>query len=146
MTAQSVLSHPPAFDDILSIFVEEDWKHFRNDPDVLTRRCYNFYAGYGAAFRPRSILEIGVRRRYSAFALVKGAQAKGGPSTVQRFVGLDFEEEGPVLLDGARKLLVGMGVPSIEIRNVDTQLSFPALKGPFSLAHVDADHSTRGAL
>jgi Methyltransferase domain len=141
MIADSVLANPPPFDDILSIFVEEDFKHFRHDPEVLTRHCYNFYAGYGAAFRPRSILEIGVRRGYSAYALVKGAAG-----AVQRFVGLDFQEEGAALIDSARKLLVDMGVPSVEIGTLDTQLSFPALNGSFALAHVDADHSTRGAL
>jgi predicted O-methyltransferase YrrM len=141
MVADSLLANPPPFDDILSIFVEEDFKHFQHDPAVLTRRCYNFYAGYGAAFRPRSILEIGVRRGYSAFALVHGAKG-----AVQRFVGLDFQEEGAELIDSARRLLVGMGVPSVEISTLDTQLSFPALTGPFSLVHVDADHSTRGAL
>lgn len=141
MVADSLLANPPPFDDILSIFVEEDFKHFQHDPAVLTRRCYNFYAGYGSAFRPRSILEIGVRRGYSAFALVKGAKG-----SVERFVGLDFQEEGAALIDSARALLVGMGVPSVEISTMDTQLSFPALTGPFSLVHVDADHSTRGAL
>jgi len=70
MLADSLLANPPPFEDILSIFVEEDWIHFQHDPAVLTRRCHNFYAGYGAGFRLRSILEIGVRRGYSAFALV----------------------------------------------------------------------------
>jgi predicted O-methyltransferase YrrM len=137
----SSLANPPPFDDILSIFVEEDWKHFQHDPAVLTRRCYNFYAAYGAAFRPRAILEIGVRRGYSAHALVCGAAG-----SIERFVGLDFQEEGAEMIAGARDLLVRLGVASVEIRDVDTQLSFPALTGTFSLIHVDADHSTRGAL
>jgi hypothetical protein len=135
------LANPPPFDDILSIFAEDDWKHFQHDPAVLTRRCYNFYAAYGAAFRPRAILEVGVRRGYSAYALVRGAAG-----SVQRFVGLDFQEEGAELIAAARDLLVRLGVPSVEIRDVDTQLAFPALTGSFSLVHVDADHSTRGAL
>src|SRR5216683_45122 len=63
----------------------------------------------------------------------------------------DFQEEGAALIDSARQLLVDIGVPSVEISTLDTQLSFPALNGPalngsFALAHVDADHSTRGAL
>src|SRR5947207_15993952 len=117
MTADSAsLANPPPFDDILSIFVAEDWKHFQHDPDVLTERCYNFYAGYGAAFRPRSILEVGVRRGYSAFALVRGAAG-----AVQRFVGLDFEEEGAEMIDQARRLLGAMGVPPGQILALDTQ-------------------------
>jgi hypothetical protein len=64
---------------------------------------------------------------------------------VQRFVGLDFQEDGAELIDGARRLIGGL-VPSVEIVDVDTQLAFPALAEQFALVHVDADHSTRGAL
>ena len=132
------LRDPPPFPGILDVFAVDDLVHFGGDTGNVVERCYNFYAAYGAFWRPR-VLEIGVRRGYGAYSIAVGA---GG---LERYVGLDAELDLPRSNAGAIALLQRSGVRSVDIRQVDTQLIFPSIAERFDLIHIDADHSMRGA-
>ena len=133
------LRDPPRFPAILDIFVEDDLVHFGGEIGNVVELCYNFYAAYGAFWRPRRVLEIGVRRGYGAYSIAVGA---GG---LERYVGLDAELDLAGSNAGAVSMLQRAGVRSVDIRHVDTQLVFPSIAERFDLIHIDADHSMRGA-
>jgi hypothetical protein len=133
------LRDPPRFPAILDIFAEDDLVHFGGEIGNVVERCYNFYAAYGAFWRPRRVLEIGVRRGYGAYSIAVGA---GG---LERYVGLDAELDLAGSNAGAAPLLQRAGIRSVDIRHVDTQLVFPSIAERFDLMHIDADHSMRGA-
>ena len=50
------------FSTIESVIVEEDWNIFENKRSIATSEYYNFYYSYANSWKPKSILEIGVRR------------------------------------------------------------------------------------
>lgn len=136
----SAKAAPPPF-DLSEIFHSDDLKHFEGSRSVAETRVYNWYAHYGASIRPKEILEIGVRRGYSAFALIKGAEG-----TVRRFLGVDMELDIPGSNADAEAVVRRLGVDDVAIIKSDTRTSFPWIDGSFDLIHVDADHSMRGAL
>ena len=97
-----------------------------------------------ATFRPRSIVEFGVRAGYSGWALSKGATDTG---VVPTYVGFDsdIDQNGPVFVSHARKIISTVA-GAVEIRQADTRKLVPADIPKADLVHVDADHSYAGAL
>ncbi len=128
----------PPFPAILDVFGEDDLVHFGGKIGNVVQLCYNFYAAYGAFWRPRRVLEIGVRRGYGAYSIAVGA---GGPNAMS----FDAELDLPRSNAGAVSLLQRAEVGWVDIRQVDTQLIFPSIAEQFDLIHIDADHSMRGA-
>lgn len=134
-------NRPPTPIDLAQVFHDDDLRHFENARGVAESRVYNWYRAYGAALHPASILEIGVRRGYGAFALISGA---GG--SVGRYVGIDMELDLPGTNAIAEAAIRRAGVSEISLIAADTQVEFPVLEGTFDLVHVDGDHSLHGAL
>ncbi|MGJ0392532.1 MAG: class I SAM-dependent methyltransferase [Methylocystis sp.] len=131
---------PPRF-DLSNVFHEEDLLCFQRSRIIPETRVYNWYAAYGRVLRPRRLLEIGVRRGYGAYSLIKGARG-----SVERYLGIDSERDLPGSNVDALAQLRRLGVPDVTLVRADTQKTFPALDGPFDLVHIDGDHSMRGAL
>ncbi len=130
---------PPA--DLAGIFDDDDRRHFQGSRDFAEDAVYNWYVAYGAALKPRSVLEIGVRRGDGAWALAQGA---GG--SIERYVGFDSELDLPGGNARAADAIRRAGIADVEVITADTQARIPRVAGPFDLIHVDGDHSTRGAL
>lgn len=132
---------PWASIDLAAIFDDDDRVHFDGTRAVAETRVYNWYAAYGAALAPASLLEIGVRRGYGAYALIKGAGER-----LTRYVGIDMELDLAGSNAAAERMIRGLGVADVTLIRANTQTAFPAVAGPFDVVHVDGDHSMRGAL
>ena len=132
---EAIAAAAPAPFDLAPLYSSEDNHAFHHSADGESRRVYNYYAAYGRAFRPRRILEIGVRRGYSALALIKGA------GTVAGYVGIDSERELPGGNALAQAGLRAACQCDIEVQSADTQTRFPQLLPNFDLAHVDGAQS-----
>lgn len=90
---------------------------------------------------PDSILEVGVRCGYSAYCFLTAR-----PNA--RYIGLDAENgqhggAGGPWMWWAEKLLAEY---STDLRVVDTQKLTEWTDGDFDLVHIDADHTSKGAL
>jgi hypothetical protein len=114
---------------------------------------YEDLAGIGVVFRPKSVLEIGVRLGYSGFCLCSGSLLAGVRRV--RFTGLDLEvDEGPPLW-GYRTLAQAAEtfrrfLPQVKGSFLpwDTRDGLPAegLSRRFDLVHVDGDPTQEGTL
>jgi Methyltransferase domain len=139
-SAPSFPQYPGAV-NLVDIFHQDDLIYFENSRMVAEQRVYGWYAAYGAAFRPKAILEIGVRRGYGAYALISGAG-----ESVSRYVGIDMELDIPGSNIIAKTILQNLGISDVSLINANTQNEFPALQESFDLIHIDGDHSMEGAL
>lgn len=95
--------------------------------------------------RPKSILEVGVRFGYSAYAFLCAGD-------VDVYVGLDVDEPSWGSYSGIpRKWAeeqLRIAFPSVTIMTykMNTQMDEVQFKNQFELVHIDADHSYQGAL
>ncbi|MDJ0618998.1 MAG: class I SAM-dependent methyltransferase [Calothrix sp. MO_192.B10] len=127
---------------IESVIVEEDWEIFGNHHHIATSQYYNFYYSYARSWQPKSILEIGVRRGYSAVAMAIGAG-----NNLVNFVGIDSETDVPLSSNYAKEILQNCSQAEIKLINLDTQKENLADNiGKFDLIHVDADHTFYGCI
>ena len=83
------LGVPPPSVDLSAVYDVADDVHF-GSRSVAEQRVYNWYHAYGALVRPKRILEIGVRRGYSALCLIQGAEGNA-----QKYLGIDSEKDLP---------------------------------------------------
>ncbi|PZO19643.1 MAG: hypothetical protein DCF25_08155 [Leptolyngbya foveolarum] len=129
-----------AFPEIESLIAPEDWWIFDRKKDIASSDCYNYYYSYAKSWKPQSILEIGVRRGYSAVSMVIGAA-----ESIDRFVGIDSEIDVQKSSSFAGELLRDHTTATVEFLNFDTQKDNVSVDGhPFDLIHIDADHSFMG--
>ncbi len=130
------------FPIIESVIVEEDWNIFDKKRSIATSEYYNFYYSYANSWKPKSILEIGVRRGYSAVSMLIGSG-----DCLQRFVGIDSEVDLPSSSKFAQDILRSHTNAEIKLINIDTQNSYiPDEIGIFDLIHIDADHTFHGCI
>lgn len=128
------------FPDIEHLIAESDWEIFDHKKDIASSDYYNYYYSYAKSWQPESILEIGVRRGYSAISLVMGAK-----KSLRRFVGIDAEIDIRGSSSFASDLLSSRTDAKISLLNFDTQKDDFSIDGsPFDLIHIDADHSFIG--
>jgi SAM-dependent methyltransferase/predicted O-methyltransferase YrrM len=123
---------------------------------MLSGNCYEWYAGYAAALKPKSILEIGTRRGYSLLAMLLSCD------TVEEIAVLDNESYG-VKLDWIEEILTAIradGIngqkPGFRVYRNDTQTDGIQLplryhgtdhaSERWDIIHVDGDHTEAGAL
>jgi len=117
-----------------------------DDPDGPPERFESYYAikyevarQLHQAGRLDSIVEIGVRAGYSAFALLSA-------NPEARYYGIDWDQAGwggvRGYLDRARKTLAGF--PNVTLARANSQ-ELEELPETYDLAHVDGDHSWDGA-
>lgn len=115
---------------------------------------YEDLAGLGVVFRPRSVLEIGVRLGYSGYCLCSGSLLAGRRRVT--YVGLDLEvDEGPPLW-GYRTLAQASEtfrrfLPQVRASfhlwdTVRDGLPSAVAGERFHLVHVDGDASRAGTL
>lgn len=114
-----------------------------------TRYAWKFKLAQAAHHRRtvQAVLEIGVRRGYSAHAILSACPTA-------KFCGVDWTEgghggTGEDDRDFVQELLVTTGAPIILLEDVDTQSidELPFIPTElFDFAHVDADHTFEGCL
>jgi predicted O-methyltransferase YrrM len=139
-----MISFVPPPIDLESVFDDDDLVQFGLPRQEIEAQIYSWYGAYGAALKPRSIPEIGVRRGYGGFALATGALRSGG--SVARYVGIDFEMDIVGSNAQALSTLRAAGVSDVRLIRADTQSNFPVITEKFDLIHVDGDHSMCGAI
>lgn len=112
------------------------------NPHYLEGITYPVYYEIGAALKPKSILEIGVRFGYSLASLSSGA----GITT--DIFGIDYESYALDSVAIATKSLKSLGIEANIIygnsHHFDVEKSFG--RKQFDLVHIDGDHTTNGAL
>ncbi|NJL38418.1 MAG: class I SAM-dependent methyltransferase [Leptolyngbyaceae cyanobacterium SM1_4_3] len=129
-----------SFLDIEPLVTEEDWLIFDHKKNIASSDYYNYYYSYGKSWKPKAILEIGVRRGYSAVSMALGAGKE-----LESFVGVDSEIDIDESSFFASKLLKQHTNAKLEFLKIDTQKDeFISNKNLFDLIHVDADHSFSG--
>jgi hypothetical protein len=112
------------------------------DHHYLYGSTYPLYYEVGAALKPKSILEIGVRFGYSLASLSSGA------GITANIFGIDFESYAINSVAIATNSLKSLGVTA-NIMYGDSHLFDVEKKFGrkyFDLIHIDGDHSTNGAL
>lgn len=121
---------------MLNYFIGEDCqcKH------VICGNYYEWYYSYARQYKPRRVLEIGVRWGYSVIAMYLGS------SSIDEFFLVDSEVDG-IRLDDAiwniRRLIKGDAV--IKALCVDTQKTASlGFDGMFDIIHIDGHHSASG--
>jgi SAM-dependent methyltransferase len=128
------------FPEIEKLILDEDWWIFDGKKEIASSNCYNYYYSYAKSWKPQSILEIGVRRGYSAVSMAIGAR-----ENLDIFVGIDSEIDVEGSASFASNLLSNHTTAKIEILNFDTQQDDVSISdNPFDLIHIDADHSFLG--
>lgn len=127
----------PWLKTLFKILQEKD-----KEPHYVKGSTYPLYYEVGAALKPKSILEIGVRFGYSLASLSSGA---GITSDV---FGIDFESYELNSISIATDSLKSLGITANIIYGdshvFDVEKSFG--RKYFDLVHIDGDHSTNGAL
>jgi predicted O-methyltransferase YrrM len=109
---------------------------------------FDVYYGLAKLIRPKSILEVGVYKGYSACAMIYGALR-----SLEKYVGIDAElyiERSNDIARGHIMLFcekMGIEPPSWRIDNVNTQAGDVDLNGEeFDWVHIDGAHETREAI
>lgn len=114
---------------------------------------YEDCAGLGVTFKPRTVLEIGVRLGYSAYCFCSGSLL-GGTRRV-RFTGVDAERDTGPPLYAYRTLAMAAETLRRYLPEVKTTWCCwdtrdglpPEIAGPpYDLIHVDGDQSEEGTL
>lgn len=113
-------------------FQPEEWVHqwLRTKHDVARE------------LEPDSIVEVGVRAGYSAYAMLSAAPTA-------RYLGIDsycdWEWTGNTrAMEHARRLLAAF--PRVTLLHADSHTLARIDGGPWDLAHIDGDHSLQGCL
>jgi predicted O-methyltransferase YrrM len=127
---------------IEAVIVDKDWEIFGNNPEIPVKDYYNFYYSYAQSWKPKSVLEIGVRLGYSAIALVSGAG-----EALEKYIGIDAEIDILDSLELTKTVLSEHTEAQIRLIKCNTQNDdLPTDLGRFDLIHIDADHSFNGCL
>lgn len=130
---------------------------------MLSGQCYEWYAGYAAALKPKSILEIGTRRGYSLLAMLFGAGMTGPDESghyergsVEEVAVIDNESYGVKLNwieDILGTLRNGLGFRSYHTNTQEDGFELPLryhgtdhASERWDIIHVDGDHTEAGAL
>ena len=125
--------------DLSRIICPGDTYFLERLPDM--QQVYDVAERIAREYRPKTILEIGVRAGYSAYAFIKGS------GQVLKYTGIDLDDQamyGGPWLWYAEELLANLNV-SWEIKKVDSQ-SLTEIRGLFDLIHIDGDHTYKGCL
>jgi predicted O-methyltransferase YrrM len=122
------------------------WDNFKSDFGVNT--YYADYVKAGFKYKPKSILEIGVRFGYSGMALVYGAGLNGVKDV--SYTGLDDEGYIPGSNEKAKsffaKFFPDCSVNIFKVNTVENGFPEEVNKQTYDLIHVDGNHSVEGAL
>jgi predicted O-methyltransferase YrrM len=124
-------------------FIDEDFyvnDHKQGEPVYTDGNCYEWYYAAGAHFKPKSILEFGVRFGYSLMALAKASNAKV-------LHGYDTEEYVKGSNEIATNLIRDRISPKAEVKieNLNSQ-NIQSLNRPYDLISIDGNHSHNGTL
>ncbi len=124
----------------------DQWDGFKKDFGVKT--YYADYVKAGFKYKPKSIMEIGIRFGYSAMALVYGSQRAGIKDI--NLVGLDDEGyhqgSNQEAADHFLKLFPECNAKFYTINTVTNGFPEEIEDQTFDLIHVDGNHSVAGAL
>jgi predicted O-methyltransferase YrrM len=110
--------------------------------DDLAAHVFRKYT-IAMAFRPRSIVEFGVRAGYGGWALAKGAADAGIVPTYVVYEG-DLDKNGPSYVEHAQKIMK-TAAGDVIVHTLNTRSLLPKDVPQADLFHVDADHSYDGA-
>lgn len=120
-------------------------------PQEIFDRYFADYGGMVQKFKPKRILEIGVRYGYTAICFCLAAKAAGIERPV--YVGVDDESYPPapgVNVGSCAKANDNftIAVPFADARAIrwNSFSGIPATLGTFDLIHVDGNHDTHGVL
>jgi hypothetical protein len=110
--------------------------HFRDDYyNSEVSRGYSLYTELCMGLKPTSIIEIGVRYGYSAWAMLRGC----APGTIYHGIDLRSVEQASVMLHRE--------YPDMQLRLARADSgTLTHLSRTYDLAHVDGNHSHDGAL
>jgi predicted O-methyltransferase YrrM len=104
----------------------------------------NFYAGIAKRYKPKRILEIGVRYGYTAICMMTGLHANRGAPKCD-YLGLDDESYHPCLARANENFAAVVPWATARAIHWNTFLhGVPPDCGMFQLAHVDGNHSYEG--
>lgn len=110
----------------------------------LNKNYYHHYFDIIKKFNVKSVVEIGVRGGYTAYAMLSA-------NPKMKFLGYDIDKPNPYgyvpnLFDYAKNMLPErFPEANIELLKMDTQ-KLKTLPGKFDLAHIDGEHSFEGCL
>lgn len=122
--------------------VAEWYAEDNQQPEEWVRRWAKTKYDVARELEPSSILEIGVRAGYSAFAMLSAVPAA-------RYLGIDayFDWDWPGnagAMGHAQRLLAAF--PHVTIQHADSHAFKRVEGGPWDLVHIDGDHSLQGCL
>jgi hypothetical protein len=107
--------------------------------DLKAKKCFEYYYQIGHVFKPKSILEIGVRYGYSLISIILGSKK------VTYAEGWDTEE----YVKGSNAIALEFilaRVPKackVQIQNIDSQKTL-RLPRKYDLISIDGDHTQKG--
>ena len=121
----------------------------RGELYIHSRNYYEWYYSYAFSIKPRSILEIGVRRGYSIFSMIQGSNIN-----LERILLIDNEEYGFPLsavvtriksefaFNGPDCFVAGYN----SLQDYKNNVNVPPMSQAFDIIHIDGDHSLFGVL
>lgn len=115
-------------------------------PQEIFERYFYDYSGMAHKFKPRRILEIGVRYGYTGIAFCLGVRGDKGRADVE-YLGVDDESYHVGSCDRANANFAQV-VPWASARAIkwNSFSGLPPNVGTFDLAHVDGNHDVHGVL
>ena len=112
--------------------------------DEVFDNYLDWYAGIAKRYKPKRILEIGVRYGYCAISMMTGLHANRGAPNCE-YLGLDDESYHPCLARANENFTAVVPWASARAIHWNTFLhGVPSDCGMFQLAHVDGNHSYEG--
>lgn len=103
----------------------------------------DFYAGIGRKFKPKRILEIGVRYGYTAISMMTGLHANRGAPKCE-YLGLDDESYHPCLARANENFAAVVPWANARAIRWNSFNGLPPDCGTFDLIHVDGNHDRHG--
>lgn len=112
--------------------------------DDVFHSYFDFYAGIARQYKPKRILEIGVRYGYCAICAMTGLHANRGAPKCE-YLGLDDESYHPCLARANENFAAVVPWAKAQAIRWNTFLNgVPLDQGTWDLIHVDGNHTYEG--
>jgi len=111
-------------------------------PQFYSYDYYEWYYTYGKLFKPKTLLEIGVRRGYSAISLGLGSQQ------IEEYFLIDNAEDGVPLAEGGANIQTAFPKAKINMLQQNSQdiKNISEFVPTFvDMVHIDGRHDFKGA-
>ncbi len=116
---------------------------------IRSKNYYEWYYSYSKCIKPRSILEIGVRRGYSIFSMIQGSSMN-----LERILLIDNEEYGFPLSAVVTRIKAEWMFHGEEcwvrgfksLQDYKNDIDMKSHQSSFDIIHIDGDHSLKGVL